>query len=75
MNPLRVGDQWRHVKTGDVYTILETGVLMQCSTYQEFENVVGLERWVVYSKPNDHRRFMRLEKEFLDGRFQLVRLA
>ncbi len=68
---LAVGQFWRHKKNGHVYVIMETGVLMQCSTHEDFEIVVGDRPWVVY-RNSANRTFIRLESEFTDGRFEKV---
>ena len=68
---LSVGQIWKHEKTGGVYRIINTGVFMQCSTAEVFENQFAGQGWVVYRSIEDHKAqwYIRLESEFLDGRF------
>lgn len=73
MTELTRGQMWQHRKRGGVYQIVSTGVKMQCSTYEEFETIVGEAKWVVYrSIEYPNACYMRLESEFLDGRFRIL---
>lgn len=69
------GEIWRHRKSGGVYRVIRTGVFMQCSTAEAFENQFAGQGWVVYTRngdlyPSTAKWFIRLESEFLDGRFE-----
>lgn len=68
------GQLWRHKKRDNVYRTLKTGIIMQCSTDEAFEERFGEQFWVLYKKATleDTPWFIRLESEFLDGRFELV---
>lgn len=76
MSELKVGQVWRHKKRGSLYRIGAIGALLQCSTYEAVEDKVGLSPWVIYfsEAPRDKEEhvYIRLESEFLDGRFELV---
>lgn len=70
------GQIWRHEKTQGVYRVVNTGVFMQCSTAEVFENQFADQSWVVYRNVKDYnsRWFIRLESEFMDGRFTYLEM-
>lgn len=74
MTKLEIGQLWRHKKRGTVYRILKSGVVIQCSTNEEFEAKFAEQFWVIYKQATlaETPWFVRLESEFLDGRFELM---
>lgn len=60
---------WRHRKTGYLYRIISTDAMLQCSTDQQFEDAHGKAPWTIYQNIDTNKVYMRLTKEFNDGRF------
>lgn len=65
-------ERWRHNKSGGVYEIVYSNALLQCSTFQTIEDVVKDLSWTVYRNTTSGAPYVRLTKEFQDGRFQKV---
>lgn len=62
---LKPGSKWRHFKTGNIYTVV--AVAKPATNGREFDG-----NSVIYQGQDGHITWNRLEKEFLDGRFEPV---
>lgn len=63
------GSQWRHKKRGGLYALLDTQTKLECSTAPEFEDCFRDDVWPLYRSSDGHL-YVRLVKEFADGRFE-----
>ncbi len=61
---------WQHKKRGTTYRILHDNVLLQCSTAPDFEEDLKGATWTVYQSTETGAVYVRLTKEFHDGRFE-----
>lgn len=66
---------WRHKKRGTTYEILHDNAFMQCATDPNFESAFEDDAWVVYRNTHTQAVYVRLYKEFHDGRFEQVEEA
>ena len=60
--------RYRHKKRGSTYRIIHYGT-MQCSTYVPY---IDNEPVIIYQCEEDDKIWVRLEKEFFDGRFEKI---